>query len=661
MPAPDPKVKLCIDDDCTNVLRGRQTKFCSARCKNRTQWRKTHGAKTPVERFDGNYSDEKVRRGDIYQVLLDHPITQDIIAGEVTMGYAADQLGYSRTAVTRAIAAIVADMREDNATGSLSPQERLEYLGPELIDLPEAGTDEYEAFLDLMVAAFIAFRTEFFEAKRGVPFVNLPYHIKWIRATIHAILQGSQQQILSPPRHGKSELMVHFCVWLILRNPDIRIMWVAASDPLAKQMVGGVKDHLEYNEKLGEAFLGKGKNWKFPGRWSSLEITVNTRTIVGQKSYTMVGVGWRGTILSRDCDFIVLDDIEDDRSIDTPGARQKTREKFVITLDSRNEDHTAVLVIGSRQHHDDLYGYLIDNSQWNAIVEQAHDDECPQDLFDLTKHYDCMLWPDRHPYSWWFEKWQGQKEMGLEGTFEMVYQNRPRASGLIVFTKEQIQQAYNRERTIGDLSWFTGKNIPTHNQVAGADPAAVGQQAYWNWLYDPKGHKAYMLDAKIDVGGGLQKLAAVLIEWKMAYDLTMWDVEKNNVQMVFIDDERIREICGELGILIEPMQTGANKHSTEFGLPGMARWLDELMIDLPYGDDHSQQIVDIWTRQAIGYEVDDAGKASQRGKNDLLMASWFPFRHLLQWSYEEQASVELEYEPTYAGYAMSTVSDGMPW
>ena len=197
--------------------------------------------------------------------------------------------------------------------------------------------------------------------------------------------------------------------------------------------------------------------------------------------------------------------------------------------------------------------------------------------------------------------------------------------------------------------------------IGGMDPAAVGQQAYWLWLYDAVDHKAYMIDAAIDVGGGLDKFASRMAEWKLRYDLTWWMTEKNNIQEVFRTDDKIRKLQGELGIALDAMQTGSNKHDLEFGLPGMARWFEESMIDLPYGDEASRQLVDIYIRQALGYEVDMAGKATNRGKSDLLMSAWFPFKELLQWSYAELSDIETEYEPAYAGYASVTIADGMPW
>jgi len=35
-----------------------------------------------------------------------------------------------------------------------------------------------------------------------------------------------------------------------------------------------------------------------------------------------------------------------------------------------------MIVIGSRQHYDDLYSHLVDNESWKTLVEEAHDSGC---------------------------------------------------------------------------------------------------------------------------------------------------------------------------------------------------------------------------------------------------------------------------------------------
>ena len=137
------KVKLCEANDCTNVLAGRQRKYCSGTCRARIAWRRKHGTMDVQTKYGELAKDDQfLRRGDVYTVLKDHPITEQILAGEVTIGYAADELGYSRTAVTRSIAAIVVDIRGEQG-GDLEPDEIVSLLGPSDIALPDPDTPEY--------------------------------------------------------------------------------------------------------------------------------------------------------------------------------------------------------------------------------------------------------------------------------------------------------------------------------------------------------------------------------------------------------------------------------------------------------------------------------------------------------------------------------------
>lgn len=660
----DQDLRICQADGCPNALTGRQRKYCSHTCTSRESYRRNTGqAPSFAEKYEHLEADDKfLRHGDLYEILGSHPVTELILSGKMTIGAGADKLGVDRTTMTRSLAAVVVDRRAEQGTiPSLSPDQMEKFLGPGDTELPTIGSDEYEVFLDANVDAFIAFRDEYFEttARGGVVerFVNKPYQRKWVRGTLHAIFAGEQQMILSPPRHGKSELLIHFCVWVIVRNPDIRIMWVAKNDDMAEIMVGAVKDHLEFNTKLIEAFLGpEGKFKQARGKWGALRFQVANRTIVGQKAWTMNGVGWTGTILSRDVDFIILDDVLDDRNTHGPTQRESNRHKLLTAVDSRNEDHTAFLIIGSRQHWDDFYGYLIDDPSWNAIVTQAHNDLCDLDPHELAVHVDCMLWPERHPYRWWYAKWQSQKRMGMEHLFEMVYQNRPRPSGKIAFYKEDLLDSRNRTRVLGDLGYFEGRE---YNLVAGLDPASVGHQAAWLWLYDFTKRKLYMLDADNPQGGGIAQFLELISTWHAKYRLTHWVVETNNVQRIFVDDPNVRELCGNLGISIETHTTGANRLDKEYGVPSMSRWFSESLVDLPYAGDDAIDVTDAFIRQAVNFDPNLAGKTN-RPISDLLMASWFPIRVIRSWMVERSYEAQLDYEPMFAEYDTSTWEEA-PW
>ena len=100
----------------------------------------------------------------------------------------------------------------------------------------------------------------------------------------------------------------------------------------------------------------------------------------------MVAVGKGGKILSRDCDLIIADDIEDHGTTIQPSSREQTKRWWTTTLSSRKEEHTAIVVIGSRQHPDDLYNSLIDNDEWHKIIESAHSLDIPIDSGEPKDH-----------------------------------------------------------------------------------------------------------------------------------------------------------------------------------------------------------------------------------------------------------------------------------
>jgi hypothetical protein len=76
--------------------------------------------------------------------------------------------------------------------------------------------------------------------------------------------------LLAPPRHGKSDLAAHVIIWLICRNPDIRILWCGGKLDISKLTVKFVKLELEANEKLIELY-GPFEN---EGSWSESSFVV---------------------------------------------------------------------------------------------------------------------------------------------------------------------------------------------------------------------------------------------------------------------------------------------------------------------------------------------------------------------------------------------------
>ena len=461
---------ICQHPTCKTILKGRQRRYCSEKCKRYVQnQRALHGDKTlgvPKPQKKNATS----RKGEFYDQFLEDGYALEMLKGELSAREVADLYQISPAQVSRMYAAFIEDK--------------------ELETKREDWTVPKEAIKSL--EDFKRFRDRYFKTETGQKYETPDFQEKWVNSIANNIAEGGNLMILSPPRHGKTELLIHFAIWQICRNPNVRIMWVGGNEDIAKNAVGSVLDHLDSNDKLIEEFCGPGQTFRPKSRsgknWSQTAFSVATRNVTGIKSPTMVAVGKGGKILSRDCDLIIADDIEDFGSTAQPSGRAATKRWWTTTLSSRVEAHTAVVVIGSRQHSDDLYNSLLDNNAWNNIVEQAHSDDCEIPEQDLDEHIDCMLWKGKRDYKWLNTQKEASATTGGVHVFEMVYLNRANPIGTTIFNPEVITKCF-------DDTIDTGEVKESAYLVAGLDPAATGYQAAFLWaIYDSSPLKLQMVD-----------------------------------------------------------------------------------------------------------------------------------------------------------------------
>ena len=630
------KVKVCFAQSCHTVLKPPKRKFCSDKCS-----RSYHNKKFYAEQQGAVYEpenegkpvatpDTQKRRGEVYEKLYEFDLGPKILKKEITKQDAAEILSCSKAAVSYAYAAWLEDMETKEKAENWTLPARAEKS----------------------LADFKIFRDRYFETEQGIPYETPDFHIRWIQSILDAIEHGHQQMILSPPRHGKTDLLIHFAVWLIIKNPNVRILWVGGNEEIAKNAVSSVIDQLENNEKLIEDLCPPGKSFKPSSRagkaWSQNGFTVGTRTVTGIKSPTMVGIGRGGKILSRDCDIIIADDLEDHSSTMQPSSRENTRTWWTTTLSSRKEEHTALVVIGSRQHYDDLYSHLLDNESWKTIVEEAHDTGCTLPEWDDVKHQDCMLWANKRTYKWLMDRKKGAETTGGRAIYEMVYLNVAMPDGMALFDSVEIDACRDQSRSIG--------HIP-HNVrlIAGLDPASTGYQAAFLWGYDQSANKLFMIDMENSLGGGIPQALRIIKEWYQKYCLSPWVIEENGFQRAIRQDQSIKDFAGRPGIFLEGTQTYSTKHDPIYGVTAMRPLFEQQLISLPYNGFEAQEKVNLYKSQLVYFSSAQNKSRSVGTKTDIVMASWFPMKTIRRMQKERLATMGLEYEPSFGGYELSTM------
>jgi hypothetical protein len=631
--------------------------YCEERCKRRLYGRKAREkarlelakAKALNSAVPGKvYASSQTREGEVYERIKRGLTTKewhDWIERRITDVEISALPGIAATPAAVGLARRAAHNNEIKKLKAQAHQPKASHtqmLGPSDEVMQKLLKDDPAAFekeLDRLVQAFVDWRNEFFRVSATQPYYTKAVHRKWIRATLRTIYTGGRQLILSPPRHGKTELLIHFCDWLICRNPNIRILWVGPNGDIAENCLGQVRDILEGHDKLKEAYLPPGQSWepqrRGAGLWSRSKFTVDNRTEF-LKQPTMWSTGVGGKILSLDADFIIVDDPADPDASYTSGGREKIENWFKVKLITRKMMDTGLAMISSRVHPEDLYSEFIESESWEVVIDKAHDvSVCGLGLYDdhsqLAEPEACVLFPEVNPLQYLRE----QHDVVGDALFEMMYLNQPRPDGTLIFNPELI-----REKCLDYTRGLGLEGIPgEYKLVAGLDPAARGVQAAFLWAVQlvpgvpgdhrlPPIEKYYMVDLETQKAGGMEGAEAIMRDWHERYGCELWIVEDNAYQKVFFDDPRIRLVAAELGLQIKPTSTGANKHDPEFGVAGTAPLFHEGKVSLPYSalDPEAVRKTDNYIKQLINFTgaTNKQGGGRRKPLSDILMASWFP-------------------------------------
>ena len=620
--------KTCSNKGCSNKFTARSNKkiYCSDKCNRKAYYKrkKQEEASTQMTVSRGEHYEDYVK---LYAEKVEKKLIQKQQVAKL--------LEVSNTIVTKMHEAYKVDKANlKKAEDWETPKEALASL-----------------------RKFEDFRDRYFRTETGEKYETADFHQKWINAILTAIDEGNEQMILSPPRHGKTDLLTHFAVWQICKNPNVRIMWVGGNEEIAKNAVGSVLDHLEHNQKLIEDFCIPGQTFKPKNRsgksWTAGQFTVATRTVTGIKSPTMVAVGKGGKILSRDSDLIIADDIEDHGTTIQPSAREQTRQWWTTTLSSRKEEHTAIVIIGSRQHPEDLYNFLLENPQMHKIVEEAHSTECVKPETEFEEHTDCMLWASKRSYKWLYSRLQAAETTGGKSIFEMVYLNKAFAEGIAMFDVEEIDSCRDVNRVVGQVP----ANVKL---IAGLDPASTGYQAAFLWAVNTDTGKMYMIDIENQKGGGIIQARKTVKNWHEKYNLAHWVIEENGFQRAIRQDTELREYCARMGIYLEGHQTQKNKFDPIFGVGSMRELFKEQLISLPYGSAESETKSNIYRRQLIYFSTGASKQSGRNNKSDVVMASWFPMRVIRRLQKERLAEVGLDYKPSFGEWNLTNMNES-PW
>ncbi|PZP56788.1 MAG: hypothetical protein DI586_02520 [Micavibrio aeruginosavorus] len=145
---------------------------------------------------------------------------------------------------------------------------------------------------------------------------------------------------------GKSSIVGIFCAWVLWRNPDLRILVLAADLALARKMVRQVKRIIEKHPQLKDMKPAKAEEW------GGDRFTIARNSELRDPS--MLAKGIDTNLTGSRAELIICDDVEVPRTSDTAYKRKDLRERlleleYILTPDG------ALVYVGTPHHYETIY------------------------------------------------------------------------------------------------------------------------------------------------------------------------------------------------------------------------------------------------------------------------------------------------------------------
>ena len=179
--------------------------------------------------------------------------------------------------------------------------------------------------------------------------LKLPYHHKIIGQFLENLLTSADERkglLLAFRNSGKSTLVGLFCAWLLLQNPNWRVLVVSADHALAKKMVAHTKHIIEHHPACYGIKPDK------PEEWASDRFTIR-RSAVGRDP-SMLARGLSANMTGCRADIILCDDVEVPKTCNNAAKRRDLRHKL-SELDYILTPGGMMLYIGTPHAEDTIY------------------------------------------------------------------------------------------------------------------------------------------------------------------------------------------------------------------------------------------------------------------------------------------------------------------
>jgi predicted secreted protein len=464
---------------------------------------------------------------------------------------------------------------------------------------------------------------------------------------------GEVTMILWPPEHGKTTLLADYCTYKIANNNGYRITVASETEGHGIKILGRIQGRFKADGPTPAIAKDFGPLAPEDGDketvWQARRFNVVGRRI-DEGDYNMCAVGITGRIQGTRCDLLLLDDMQDLKSLELSAKYfDLVKQSFL----SRPSVFGRTVLIGTRVGEFDVYRQLMESGVVDHLVTIP-----AYDVGNSPTWLRPKIKPDRDdPSTWapegikflWPDKYDvvdpdtGESIPGFhrfayanlrfrmgEQTWWRIYMQRPEAAASMTFDEVTTDAMKDEHRglTAQPRPREDGSPVPI---IIGVDPAVGGG----NGVLTAAGYPTRMevLHCRLDYE--LTKYSQIidLIEEEcFRYStpdsvVTTVVVEDKAFQKGLLQDDRMTEVQRRFGFRIVPNTTGSLKKDPDIGVPGMPMAMIRQEITIPWADEAAQDNMGLLLDQLHIWRPGTRGntRTVQKDKvpQDLTMALWF--------------------------------------
>jgi hypothetical protein len=446
-------------------------------------------------------------------------------------------------------------------------------------ELVEAARWDMDAFVTAVMR----------DEKTGLPLDQAPVHIAW-----HELAdQHDRLLIWAAIDHGKtSQLSVARTLWLLGKDPTLRIAIVSNTARQAEKVLRSIKRYIETSAELHVVFP---ELRPMADQWTSHSATVRRPTTSKDPSVQTLGI--HGNILGSRVDHLILDDLLDTDNSRTAAGREDCFLWVQANCLSRLTINGRVLVVGTAFHPDDTLHRLARLPGWKAF------------RYPVITEAGEPRWPEHWPPS----RIQQYKDTLGPSEFARQLLCVARSDDESRFKKEWIdwclargngkQLCYGMDKLPPGFKTYTGVDLAVQQKDASDSTCLFTIAAH------PNGDRE-VLNIESGKWAG-PDIVSKIIDTHRRY-MSVCIVENNAAQDFIIQFAR-----GQFAVPIRPFTTGRNKAHPEFGIESVAAEMAGKKWIIPsHAGQPSHPEIFQWVQEMLFYQP-----SSHTG--DRLMASWF--------------------------------------